>query len=132
MEIVPFESVGELRFGDTRDLARRKLASPFTGFHKDVGEEPTDSFDGLGLHIYYDKAGLIEFVEAFTPAEITCCGVRFLGRFVDEIAADMRRLGHELQEGDVGPDFPTAGIALTASIDETVDGVAAHRAGYYD
>ena len=54
MEIVPFKSVGPLEFGDSRQVSREKLGSTFTTFRKDVGENETDSFDDLALHLYYD------------------------------------------------------------------------------
>jgi len=118
-------------FGDERQAARQKLNSEFSTFEKDDGEAETDAFEALGLHLYYDDAGRLEFVEAFDPAEVTFRGVSFLGRNVGAVIAEMRAIGFEPTDGDVGVDFPDAGIALTAP-DGVVEGVAAHRKGYYD
>ena len=70
MEIVPFTSIGVLSFGDDRKTAREKLRSVYSTFAKDTAENETDSFDELGLHLYYDDTGILEFVEAFAPADV--------------------------------------------------------------
>jgi hypothetical protein len=131
VEIIPFRSIGKLSFGDARQITREKLASSFSTFKKVVGENETDSFDDLGLHLYYSDAGHLEFVETFDPAEVTFRGIRFLGRDLDTIISDMESLGFRPTESDVGVKFEGAGIALTAP-SGIVEGVAAHRKGYYD
>lgn len=131
MEIIPFESVGILSFGDSRAGAREKLSSIFSTFQKDIGENETDSFDELGLHLYYDDAGRLEFIEAFDPAQVVFRGIGFLGRDVDSVRWDMESLGLSPTESDVGLKFGSVGIALTAP-SGVVEGVAAHRSGYYD
>ena len=131
MEINPFQSIGVLSFGDSRQVARNKLTSAFSTFVKDVGATETDSFDNLGLHLYYDEAGLLEFVEAFDPADVTFRGISFLGRDVTSVIDDMAAIGFRSTDADVGVDFAVAGIALTAP-SGSVEGVAAHRKGYYD
>ena len=131
MEITPFCSVGVLAFGDVRKDARAKLNAEYSTFIKDVGENETDSFDDNGLHLYYDDEGRLEFVEAFHPADISFQGVRFLGRDVSAVTRDMNAIGFREVGADVGIDFPDAGIALTAP-SGVVEGVAAHRKGYYD
>jgi hypothetical protein len=131
VEIIPFASIGLLAFGDSREVARGKLGSTFSTFRKVSGANETDSFDDLGLHLYYDDAGHLEFVEAFGAAEVTFRGICFLGRNLESVIADMKSLGFSPTEADVGVDFVEAGIALTAQ-SGGVEGVAAHRKGYYD
>jgi hypothetical protein len=131
MEIIPFTSVGGLLFGDSRSMSREKLASTFSTVKKDVGENDTDSFDDLGLHLYYSEAGCLEFVEAFDPAEVVFHGISFFGRDLDSVTSDMESLGFTATESDVSVQFEGAGIALTAP-SGVVEGVAAHRKGYYD
>lgn len=108
-----------------------KLNAEYSTFAKDVGENETDSFDDLGLHLYYDDEGRLEFVEAFRPADITFRGIRFLGRSLSTVIRDMNAIGFDEVGADVGVDFPDAGIALTAPSD-LIEGIAAHRKGYYD
>ena len=131
MEIVPFISVGDLIFGDQREVARKKLAGTFRTFEKDVGENPTDAFDELGLHLYYDDKGLLEFIETFLPARVSFLGIDFLGRNINDVVSEMQAAGFVATDGDVGVDFSEAGIALTVQ-DGTIDGIAIHRKGYYD
>ena len=131
MEIGPFSSMGVLSFGDTRQIARSKLASVFSTFRKDTGENETDSFDGLGIHLYYDNEGKLEFIEAFPPADVSFRGIRFLGRDIGSVVTDMEAIGFVATNADIGVDFGDAGIALTSPTG-MVEGVAAHRKGYYD
>ena len=131
MTIIPFCSVGVLAFGDDRKDARAKLNDTYSTFQKDVGETETDSFDEIGLHLYYTHDGLLEFVEAYPPADISFQGIRFFGRDVDAVTRDMNTLGFASVDADVGVDFPEVGIAITAP-SGVVEGVAAHRKGYYD
>jgi hypothetical protein len=131
MDIIPFKSIGVLTFGDSRPVSRQKLTSKFSTFQKADGENETDSFDDLGLHLYYSDEGQLEFVEAFDPAEVVFRGIRFLGRDLNSIMSDMGSLGFSPTKADVGVNFETAGIALTAP-SGVVEGVAAHRKGYYD
>jgi hypothetical protein len=130
MEISPFTSIGQLAFGDFRKDVRGKLNEKFSTFLKGTGENETDSFDEIGLHLYYDDEGKLEFVEAFPPAKISFQGVCFLGRDIEAVIPDMKALGFSSAEADVGVDFPDAGIALT-SPSGLVEGVAVHRKGYY-
>lgn len=131
MEIVPFKSVGNLTFGDSRDAARGKLGSVFSTFRKVTGADETDAFDGFGLHLYYDHLGRLEFVEAFDPADVTFRGIKFLGRDLDAVIGDMTELGFNAAELDVGIIFSDAGMALTES-SGVVEGISAYRKGYYD
>jgi hypothetical protein len=131
VEIIPFRSIGALSFGDSRQIARKKLASTYSTFEKVVGENETDSFDDLGLHLYYSDTGHLEFVEAFDPAEVVFSGINFLGRDLDSVTSDMESLGFSPTKSDVGVRFERAGIALTAP-SGIVEGVAAHRKDYYD
>lgn len=131
MGITPFCSVGVLVFGDSREVVRAKLDAEYSTFTKDVGENETDSFDSIGIHLYYDEEEKLEFVEAFNPAEITFRGLRFLGREVSSVTKEMEAIGFKSVVADAGIDFPAAGIALTAP-SGTIEGIAAHRKGYYD
>lgn len=131
MEIVPFTTIGVLAFGDSRAVAREKLGSDFSTFEKVVGAGETDSFDDLGMHLYYSDTGQLEFVEAFDPAEVVFRGVGFLGSDLNSVIPSMGLLGFTPTEDDIGVKFESAGIALTAPAG-VVEGVAAYRKGYYD
>jgi hypothetical protein len=131
MEIRPFESVGALRFGDSRQHVKGKLRRPSFPFQKNVGYSEIEVCNELGLHLYFDSDDCLEFVEAFEPAQVVFRGISFLGRELDSVISDMESLGYRPTESDVGVNFESAGIALTAP-SGIVEGVAAHRKGYYD
>jgi hypothetical protein len=131
MEIRPFEAVGALRFGESRHDVKEKLGSPSFPFRKNVGYNEIEVCNELGLHLYFDPHDCLEFLEAFEPAELVFHGIRFLGRDLGAVTKDMEALGFAAIESDVGVNFEDAGIALTAP-SGVVEGIAAHRKGYYD
>jgi len=88
-------------------VARAKLPDICTTFAKASGSPPTDAFDGLGLHLYCDDQDQLEFAEAFVPAEIMFRGIHFLGRAVPAVANDLRLLGLNILEDEVGIKFRT-------------------------
>jgi hypothetical protein len=131
MEIRPYLNVGVIRFGDVRQDVRVALQCPFETFRKDVGENETDAFDDLGLHVYYDGQGRVEFVEGFEPASLTINGLMLLGQRIDKIDKELRAMGHSSRAIDVGLQYDTAGIVLTAP-NGVVEGVGIFARGYYD
>jgi len=131
MEITPFSSVGVLAFGDIRNDARSKLNTKFSTFQKDADENETDAFDDIGLHLYYDNDGRLEFIEGFEPVDITFRGISFLNRDVTSVIRDMSAIGFNETRSDAGVKFRDVGIALYAP-SGVVEGVAVHRKGYYD
>jgi hypothetical protein len=132
MEIHPYESVGPLRFGFSRDTVRGVLKSTLRRFRKYESRPKIDVSNELGLHLYYDDLDCLEFIEAFDPANIAFRGVTFLGRGLCAVIEDMRLLGFSPTKSDgYGVTFDSAGIALFAPTGK-VEGVAAYRRGYYD
>ena len=131
MEIRPFEAIGALSFGDLRSIVREKLGKEYSSFSKTTGDDLTDAYDSLGLHLYYDQDGRLEFVEAFAPAVITMNGITFLGRQVADVVHELGMKGLDYVDADVGIDFPAVGIAIT-SPNGIIDGVAVQRKGYFD
>ena len=61
--VLPFGGLGELRFGTSRAAVRTSLVGSPTTFSK-VVDAPTmtDSYDALGLHLYYDDGDELEFI----------------------------------------------------------------------
>jgi hypothetical protein len=131
MEIVPFVAIGELRFGETRQAIRQRLGGNSQSFSKSEGENETDAYDELGLHLYFDNEDRLEFVEAFEPAIPTFQGFVLLGRDLDEVEIELSAIGYGSVRDDVGLKFDGAGIALFAPA-RVVEGIAVFRRGYYD
>jgi hypothetical protein len=130
MDIVPFVSIGDLCFGESRMDIRGRLGHKHQSFKKDVGENETDAYDGLGLHLYYDRNDRLEFVEAFRPANPTFQGVPFLDHSLDEVADHLGESGYPCERDQLGLNCASAGIGLTAA-NGVVVGVAVFRSGYY-
>jgi hypothetical protein len=131
MKIEPFLGVGVIRFGDTRQQVRETLQRPFETFRKNMGENATDAFDEIGLHVYYDGQDRVEFIEGFDPASLTISGLELLGRSIEDVDKELKALGHSSIPTDVGLQFDSAGIVLTAS-NGIIEGVGIYVRGYYD
>ena len=130
-EIEPYQSVGPLTFGQTRNAVREQLGPDYDSFAKDVGENETDAYDNLGVHLYYDDDDRLEFVEAFEPASLTLRGVALHRREYRQVDSELSRLGYDANPTDVGYRYDDIGIALTLD-GSTVEGVAVFRRGYYE
>lgn len=131
MEITPYYGLGSVHFGDLKDNVRGSLKVRCRPFRKAMGENETDAFDDVGLHVYYDNDDCVIYIEAFHPAEITFRGLRFLGRSLDEVEKDMHALGYIALRTDVGVRYDDVGIAITAS-NGIVEGVGICCRNYYD
>lgn len=130
--IVPFEGLGELRFGTPRSAIHSSLRGSPTAFSKVVGAPTmTDSYDALGLHLYYDDEDKLEFIEAFPPCDPSYSGVRLLADELDQVLSQLAEMGHVPTRGDVGYHFDQLGFRLY-SPHESAEAVSVFRRGYYD
>jgi hypothetical protein len=70
--IYPYHGVGLIRFGMMREDVRGVLGKPSATFYKGLStESPTDAYDDLGLHVYYNHpSGCCEALEFFEPAQL--------------------------------------------------------------
>ena len=131
-QIQPFVGVGPLRFGTTRQIVRQQVGPKFSSFHKVRGSVLTDSYDQIGVHLYYDADDLLEFVEAFSRCQVAYKDVRPLGENVDTIVAVLRQMGHEAREYDAGYHFPDAGFSVYVEHEDSIESVGVFRKGYLD
>ncbi len=129
--IKSFQSVGPLEFGQSRNETRTILGSGFQPFNKAGSGNQTDAYPSLGLHIYFDDEDRVEFIEAFSPADIDFNGISLLGKKAAEATNQLRALGYEGEQDDVGYQYESIGIGLTISGDQ-IEGVGIFRKGYYD
>lgn len=130
-QIESFKSVGPISFGQSRDEIRNLLGSGFRSFKKTEGENDTDAYDSLGIHLYYDDDDRVEFVEAFSPADLSINGVSLVGRKTSDAINDLRALGYDSEQDDVGYNYDDIGVGLTVNGD-AVEGVGVCKEGYYD
>lgn len=70
--IYPYQGVGQIRFGMTREEVRSLLGEPSAIFYKGLNtKSPTDAYDNIGVHIYYHyPSGYCEALEFFEPAQL--------------------------------------------------------------
>jgi hypothetical protein len=138
-EILPHEGVGPIRFGMSAEQVRTAVGAPVTTFMKTpLAELPTDSFDELGLHVYYRRPGLCDFVEFYGPPGPHIRGMSFLSRPLSEVWEWLQGAdpGAEVEPGE-GLTSHILGIAIYAPAavddpDPIVEGVAIFEQGYYD
>jgi len=132
MRIVPFLSIGDLRFGEFRENVRSRLGGKHQAFKKAGGLSETDAYDDLGFHLYYDTEERLEYVETFSPANATFEGIEMLGRSSEEVVEDLSKAGHSCSFMDsVSLNCDSAGITLYVP-DSVVQAVGAYRQGYFD
>jgi hypothetical protein len=60
-QIDPFVSLGLLRFGMVRGEPERALGETPRLFRKGASANLSEAFDGVGVHVYYDSLGQVEF-----------------------------------------------------------------------
>lgn len=129
--IESFERVGPVRFGMSREEVAAALGGSGTEFQKGFSDTLTEAFNGVGLHVYYDREGHVEFVEAFPPAEPSYNGVPLMRSDAKAILADLDRLGLKPRDdGQGGLWFDEPGFALFAPDGEKNEGVSIFRKGY--
>lgn len=131
LEIQPFTSVGELVFGTDRTSIRKTLDYDHDPFNKTANGNLVDAYDNLGIHLHYDDADKLEFVEMFEPAEVVYGGVALLAAPFSKIKAEFARMGIMGEATDVGYLFLAIGVAFVLE-DGGIDSVSASRAGYFD
>jgi len=139
MIIVPFTSVGNLFFNDSRKVIREKINAPFTvgrrGQDDDEFNDFYDYFEGGGLFVYYDKNDKLNAFEFFDPNPIFR-GVDLLREPFDRIVDFFKEIDPNLVSGD-SFEFrsDTYGIGGTCSNNDDSDcpeAIIIYRKGYYD
>jgi len=135
-EIEPYASVGPLRFGMSREEAKRALGSEPRAFKKSpLSDTVTDAFNELSVHVYYNNNGGCCAVEMATPASPIFRGRELLGRPFAELRAMFEELDPELTEDGAGLTSLMFGVSLYAPFakkepEEPVEGVLVFEEGY--
>ena len=128
--VEPFDKVGPLRFGMARGEVREALGEEGREFRKGFSENLTEAYNSAGVHVYYDKDGAVEFVEAFSPAQPTYQGVELLQPDTSSILDELNKRGLTARDdGEGGLWFDDHGFALFAPGGKT-EGVSIFRRGY--
>ena len=129
LRIVPFEQVGVLRFGMTRQESREVLNDEWHSFLKGPKSVvATDAYDKLGLHLYFGDSECLECVDVFSPNGVVYEGVELVGRDVHDVARELTTAGCSCRSDD-GIFCDEQGFALFAP-DGIVLAVTIYARGY--
>lgn len=135
--IKPFEGIGDIRFGMTREEVRQTIGLEFKSFSRSPQSVPCDYFSTIGTFCYYDSSGLLEAVELAPPAQPDLDGYMMLELDFSEA----RRL---LSERDPGLEAESdsliahqIGISVYAPLAKDdpaapIESALVFRRGYYD
>jgi hypothetical protein len=141
LNIVPFQSVGSLRFGASPEIIRSVFNSPLKSFTKGAISDmptPTDAFDEDGVHVYYDKLNRCEAIEFYSPALLTFQGKLLVNQPYKEISEWLSSVDDNIVYDDSGLEARSLGIGLYAPNfdenerpDELVESVIVVSKGYW-
>jgi hypothetical protein len=138
IKIEPKIGVGPVHFGSTRDQVRKVLPPPYKEFKKTPKSKiPTDAFDRLGLHVYYDSKLLCEAVELFPESKPVFQDVSLFEMNANEAVAWLKKMDPKLEIDDVSATSHKMGLSFYVSegleqSDSRIDSVLAFKEGYYD
>lgn len=131
MAILPYEGVGDLRFGQTVADVHTILGNPSRSLLIHTGDvHPSDAYGKQGIVVHYDQSGKVEAVEFSGPVQPTYHNKALVGLTVAEAESWMERVDEDAQIDP--PDFtsPATGIAFYALAGK-IAAVMAFRRGYY-
>jgi len=139
MIIRPYEGVGPVSFGMTREQVREALASPVNPFYRTPDSRlPTDAFDDLGLQVEYRAPDICQFVSIGHPPAIPIFqGELLLYRPFAQIRDYFLAIDPESELDRSGLNSFKFGIAFYAPFwkeapEEPAQTVAAFERGYWD
>jgi len=102
-ELLGFGDLGSIHVGTTRDQARAILGGGFEEFFKSADSTvPTDAYDDLGVHVYYDEKYSVIGVEFLRWSDFSWRGQRFSGADVLEVQQFLIAQGEALDFNNSG------------------------------
>jgi hypothetical protein len=131
MEILPFVGLDNINFGMLRKDVRELLGDNWREFRKTpFSKNLTDSYDSLGLHLYYDEKDCLEFIEAFSPCSIIFKTVSLVGSNLNEVLSELKKQNISGRLDEPSWFFDSSGFALIEN-EGVVTGVSIFCKGYY-
>ncbi len=136
--IIPYSSVGHLRFGMSVEVVRAALPSRVAPFMKSLtSSHSADLFPELGVHVHYNERGECIAIELACPANPMLNGNGLLGRHFTEVKDLLSAWDPDAVVDSSGLTSHRTGIGVFApaalkSDQATVEGVIAFVKGYYD
>jgi hypothetical protein len=137
MNIIPFQSVGDLYFTDSREGLRDKLKEAYQSGEDDFEgiKEYYDYFPQREMLIYYDESDRVNAFEFFSP-EPEFKDIDILAETYGKLVELFSVFDPELVVEETGFDAPKLGIGVHApdsgDDNDMAESVLIYRSGYYD
>jgi hypothetical protein len=112
---IPFESFGDIKFGQHYVEVRKMLDAPFTQQYFDSDAKSfTDYFDELGFKVEYDKDNLVLGIEAYNDGNFDfVLGEKNLSKIpFDEIRSYLNSMVNDVEPYSIGFYSPSLGFAV--------------------
>lgn len=107
--------VGLIRVGMTRDEVRSVLEGPCDEFFKSADAEvPTDAYDELGIHVYFDGGLAVVGVEFLKWAQLVWRGQRLVGAEAQVVQQFLAGQGQVLELNNSGFNVENLGLRFYA------------------
>jgi hypothetical protein len=120
LPIIPFDSVGFVKFGASPDAVKASTSYSSKSFMKTpISEMPTDAFDEVGIHVYY-SSGKCDAVECFSPACPIFQGKRIIGEPYEEIKKWLESIDSHIVIDGSEIQARSFGISISPSFSEIV------------
>src|SRR5262245_38903685 len=114
-EIRPFEGVGPVLFGMTRQEVQAALGRNPRAFRKVPSEKQlTDVYDTIGLYAYFDDDDRLEYVELTDLRVLSLYGESLFGPLMKAVENRMRAFDVDVVPNDEGFDCFGIGISVYA------------------
>src|SRR5208283_3578225 len=69
LQLIPYESLGPIRFGMRREEVKMVVSVPVKAYRKTPKSSTlTDAFVGEGIHVYYDEQDACIAIEVASPS----------------------------------------------------------------
>jgi len=138
--IRPYEGVGPVKLGMTREEVRKAVGSRVETFYKTTDSTlPTDAFDSIGMHVYYKTPDSCNYIEFGRPAVPTFQNTTLLGRPYKDVRDFFLAVDPKVEFHGDGTGFFSRrfGIGIFAPCaddapKDPVEGVSVFEPGYYD
>lgn len=134
MNIIPFQSVGELNFTDERNVLREKINAVYEPGIKEFGgyKDYYDFFPELDMLIYYDADDRVNAFELFSTGP-EYRDIDLLSETYKELLELFKVFDPGLEIGADSFDSAKLGILINATDpDDLPESVLIYRKGYYD
>ncbi len=137
-DIRAYEGILDCQFGMTIAQIHTILGFPDSSFKKaPTSECPTDAYDRLGFHIFYEAPGVCNAIEMFSPAQPTFNDHLLIGQPFSELKTWIQAIDPNVEVDEVGLISYQLGFGLYApfageSPNDPVESAIVFERGYYD